>query len=149
MRRPLRIGLAIASVGSLIIGAAWIGPRLDVPVEFWLSPVETVSIDGRELRVVRVGYSQGLRGVRTLGGLDGALFVLDAPTRGGMGMFDTRIPLDVVFFDSDGRFIDRLSMSVCESKDCPSYVPSRNWQFAIEAPAGGLAWVTHAAVLRR
>jgi uncharacterized membrane protein (UPF0127 family) len=148
MRRPLRIGLAIVSVG-LILGAAWIGPRLDVPVEFWLSPVESVSVESRELRVVRVGYAQGLRDVPTLGGLDGALFVLDAPTRGGMGMFDTRIPLDVVFFGSNGHVVDRFTMPVCGSDECPTYIPSSEWQFAIEAPAGSLGWITDAGVLVR
>ena len=147
-RRP-SIAAAIVALGLSIVGAAWITPRLDVPTQFWLSPIETVSLEDRQLRLVRVDYAQGLREVATLGGIDGALFVLDAPTTNGMGMFDTRIPLDVVFFGSNGQFIDRFTMPVCASENCPTYAPSSDWQFAIEAPAGRLGWVTSAGVLVR
>ena len=116
-----------------------------------MPPIESVSIDGRELRVVRVGYTRGLREVESLGGLDGALFVLDevASTSAGMGMGDTPIPLDVAFFDPAGQFIDRFTMPVCDIEDCPAYFPTRPWQFAIEAPAGDLACIPTTAILRR
>ncbi len=150
--RTIAAGLALVAIlVGLIAAGAWVAPRLDVPTEFWLAPIETVWVDGRQLRVVRVGYNQGLREVETLGGLDGALFVLDqvAGTDAGMGMFDTRIPLDVVFFDPAGRFITRYTMPVCESEDCPGFYPTRPWQFAIEAPAGDLSWIAGTATLTR
>jgi uncharacterized membrane protein (UPF0127 family) len=150
--RNLVAGLTVAvAIGGLVAVGAWLVPRLDVPSQFWFSPMEAVSIDGRALRVVQVGYNQGLRTVETLGGLDGALFVLDhvADIESGMGMFDTRMALDVVFFDASGRFITRYTMPVCESEDCPAYYPARPWQFAIEAPAGSLSWIADSATLAR
>jgi uncharacterized membrane protein (UPF0127 family) len=149
--RGLPFGLAVVAVSFTVAIGSWVAPRLDVPTQFWLSPIETVSIEGRDLRVVRVRYAQGLRGISTLGGLDGALFALDevASTQAGMGMFDTLIPLDVVFFDETGRFIDRQTMPVCLSENCPVFRPSRPWQFAIEAPAASLSWVPTDAVLSR
>ena len=146
------VALVLAAVlAGLITSCAWLVPRLDVPMEFWMPPIESVSIDGRELRVVRVGYTRGLREVESLGGLDGALFVLDevASTSAGMGMGDTPIPLDVAFFDPAGQFIDRFTMPVCDIEDCPAYFPTRPWQFAIEAPAGDLACIPTTAILRR
>jgi len=66
-----------------------------------------------------------------------------------MGMDDVVIPLDVAFFAPDGRFIERFTMPVCDSEPCTAYVPSAPWQFAIEAPAGSLAWITDTMILRR
>ena len=133
------------------VQAAWVVPRLDVPVRFWLSPLSTVSIDGRQLRLVNVGYADGLRNTPSLGALDGALFVLPETMSAGhgMGMDRVLIPLDVVFFDPAGRFVDRHTMALCTSGSCPGYYPRRAWQFAIEAPAGALAWMKEGSVLRR
>jgi uncharacterized membrane protein (UPF0127 family) len=134
------------------IAAAWLIPRLDVPPRFWLSPISDVRIADRRLRVVHVDYASGLRHVDSLGGLDGALFQFERPLpiQKGMGMAGTLIPLDVVFFDADGRAIDRFTMPVCTAMSgCPGYFPRRPWQFAIEAPAGALTWVDEGAPLRR
>lgn len=150
--RLIAAGLAVAAIlVGLIAAGTWVAHRLDVPTAFWLSPIETVSIDGRRLRVVRVSYNQGLREVETLRGLDGALFLLDhvAGTDAGMGMFDTRMPLDVVFFDSAGPFTTRYTMPVRESEDCPIFYPTRPWQFAVEAPANDLSWIAETATLTR
>ena len=66
-----------------------------------------------------------------------------------MGMFDTRMPLDLVFFDPAERFITRYTMPVCESEVCPTFYPKRPWQFAIEAPANELSWIADQATLTR
>ena len=147
--RRVAAGIGLAAVAIVVLGLLWVAPRVGVPTEFWFSPIETVTVDGRELRVVRVDYAQGLRGVRSLGNLDGALFALDqvAPTDAGMGMDDTLMPLDVVFFDPDGRFIVRHTMPVCHSTDCSVFFSNRPWQFAIEAPAESLAWMPATAAL--
>jgi uncharacterized membrane protein (UPF0127 family) len=139
----------VAAVVLVVVTAAWVVPRLDVPMRFWGNPIRTVSVDGRELRVVEVDYASGLRHVDSLLGLDGALFRFAAPlsTGKGMGMAGTLMDLDVVFFDPAGRAIDRFTMTVCETQDCPGYYPSRPWQYAIEAPAGALEWVQEGAQL--
>jgi len=126
-------------------------PRLDIPPRFWGSEIETVEVDGRTLRLVHVDYQNGLRGVDSLGGLDGALFVLPRTMSNGhgMGMDRVPIPLDVAFFDPAGRFVDRHTMALCESGACPGYYPDGAWQFAIEAPAGALQWIDEGSILRR
>jgi uncharacterized membrane protein (UPF0127 family) len=143
----------VVLIAAVLVGvtASWVVPRLDVPIPFWLSPIETVAVGDRNLRVVRVTFAQGLRAVPTLGGLDAALFVLDspAPTTAGMGMDEVLVPLDVVFFDRDGRFTDRFLMPTCATDACPAYFPTRPWQFAIEAPAGELEWIPDDALLVR
>jgi uncharacterized membrane protein (UPF0127 family) len=146
----LVLGLAFAAV---IVGAglSWLAPRFDIPTTFWLSPIGTVSVGDRQLRVVRAeSYAQGLHGVATLGGLDGMLFAFSAPVTSpnGMGMSDdVLMALDVTFFDSEGRLIDRFTMQRCAGADCPGYSPRRDWQYAIEAPAGSLDWVKSDAIL--
>jgi uncharacterized membrane protein (UPF0127 family) len=133
----------------VVVVVTWVVPRLDVPVRFWASPIRVVTVDGRELRLVEVEYASGLRHTDSLGGLDGALFRFDQPlsTGKGMGMAGTLMDLDVVFFDPDGRAIDRHTMTVCTTQNCPGYYPSRPWQYAIEAPAGALEWIEAGAVL--
>jgi uncharacterized membrane protein (UPF0127 family) len=140
----------VALVASAAVSLFWLSPRLDVPVQLWASAIRVVSVDGRQLRVAEVEYSSGLRHVPSLGGLDGALFAFDTvlTTDKGMGMAGTLIPLDVVFFDPEGRFIDRYTMPVCETQECPGYFPRRPWQYAIEAPAGTLDWIDEGSQLQ-
>jgi uncharacterized membrane protein (UPF0127 family) len=126
-------------------------PRLDIPPRFWGSAIETVEVDGRVLRLVHVDYQNGLRGVSSLGGLDGALFVLPRAmsTGHGMGMDRVLMPLDVAFFDPAGLFVSRHTMALCDAGACPGYYPDGDWQLAIEAPAGELSWIDEGSVLRR
>lgn len=149
MRGRIEVGLGIVSAVVLVAGVAWVVPRQDVPIQFWSSPLRTVRVQDRQLRVVVVSYQTGLRDVPTLGGLDGALFLLDhtVPAGAGMGMDDVVMPLDVVFFGPDGQFIERFTMPLCEEETCPVFTPSTAWRAAIEGPAGSLAWVSDAAVL--
>jgi uncharacterized membrane protein (UPF0127 family) len=118
-------------------------------LSFWLSRIETRSIGSHQLRLVQAtSYAQGLRGVATLGTLDGMLFELADPFGPhGMGMDGVLFPLDVAFFTPDGQLIDRFSMPICGEVNCPAHIPSRAWKFAIEAPEGTLAWIHPGAVL--
>ena len=152
MVHPLNRATRIVVVGAVVAGLAlFVSPRLGVPVRFWFAPIESISIGGRDVRVLRVDYGQGLRGVESLGDLDGALFVLNrvAGSDQGMGMEGVTMPLDVVFFDADGRLVDRYTMPICVNEPCDAYYPSRPWQFAIEAPAQSLLWISSSAVLTR
>ena len=111
----------------------------------------TITVDGREL-IVAVAEtpdqrSQGLMGVTDLGGLDGMLFVFQADSEGGFWMKNTLIPLDIVFFTADGGFVDALTMVPCVEDPCPTYRPDGSYRYALEAPAGGLAFVTPTARL--
>lgn len=107
--------------------------------------ISKIAIDDRELTVAVAKTpgqrSQGLMGVTDLGGLDGMLFVFQSESNGGFWMKDTLIPLDIAFFDSDGVWVDRLTMEPCTADPCPSYRPGGSYRYAVEAPEGDLAFV--------
>jgi uncharacterized membrane protein (UPF0127 family) len=66
---------------------------------------------------------------------DGMLFVFPTRTTGGFWMKNTLVPLTIVFFDSTGRRVRRLSMTPCQEDPCPIYDPGRAYRFALELPA--------------
>lgn len=85
---------------------------------------------------------QGLRGVRDLGPYDGMLFVFAGDVRSEFTMADTLIPLDIGFYDAEGREVDRRRMQPCPEGDdgsCPRYGASAAYRVALEVPAGELA----------
>ncbi len=111
----------------------------------------TISIDNRDLTVAVADTPQargrGLMGITDLGGLDGMLFVFDNDIEAGFWMKDTLIPLDVAFFDAEGRAVNRLSMEPCTADPCPTYNAAGPYRFAVEAPAGDLSFVGEGSVL--
>jgi hypothetical protein len=71
---------------------------------------------------------------------DGMLFVFDEATQGSFWMKDTLIPLDIAFWDADGRIHTITRMEPCDlGTDCPSYVPDEPYLFALEMNAGWFA----------
>jgi len=66
---------------------------------------------------------------------DGMLFVFPAVASEGFWMRNTLVPLTVVFFDSTGRRVRKLSMTPCAADPCPVYYPHRRYRFALELPA--------------
>ena len=113
----------------------------------------TITVDGRGLAVAVAETpdqrSRGLMGVTDLGGLDGMLFVFQVDSDGGFWMKNTLIPLDIVFFAADGGFVDSLTMAPCTEDPCSTYRPGGSYRYALEAPAGDLAFVTPASRLER
>jgi uncharacterized membrane protein (UPF0127 family) len=66
---------------------------------------------------------------------DGMLFVFPTRTTGGFWMKDTLVPLTIVFFDSAGKRVRKLSMTPCREDPCPIYDPGRPYRFALELSA--------------
>jgi len=122
---------------------------------------EAAGLEGFETSTITVGSSeivvavadtpdkrsQGLMGVTDLGGLDGMLFVFQVDSDAGFWMKNTLIPLDIAFFAVEGTFVDSLTMAPCTEDPCPTYRPSGSYRYALEAPAGDLAFVTSTARL--
>jgi uncharacterized membrane protein (UPF0127 family) len=82
---------------------------------------------------------QGLRGVEELPqGLDGMLFVFEAPSSLSFTMRDTLIPLDIWWFDAEMTLIGSTAMVPCESEPCVSYRSPGDARWALETPAGEL-----------
>lgn len=67
---------------------------------------------------------------------DGMLFVFPSATSSGFWMKNTLVPLKIVFFDSYGTRVRKLSMKPCKTDSCPIYAPGKRYRFALELPAG-------------
>jgi uncharacterized protein len=140
---------AIAIAGAFVLTR---GHDLRIPPALADLPVESVHVGELELTVVLAADPErGLMGVGELGDLDGMLFAYDTPVdpaRTGVWMKDVRIPLDVAFFDPDGRLIQVIGMPLCTADPCPIYVASRPYSWAIETRAGSVTY-PDGATLRR
>jgi uncharacterized membrane protein (UPF0127 family) len=66
---------------------------------------------------------------------DGMLFVFPTVTTGAFWMKNTRVPLTIVFFDSQGKRVRKLSMTPCRRDPCTLYDPGRSYRFALELRA--------------
>jgi hypothetical protein len=92
--------------------------------------------------------SQGFQGVTDLEDLDGMLFFWrhDGDV---FWMKNTRIPLDIVWFNEDGTYKDRASMVPCTQDPCQTYAPADGFDFryAIEANSGDLDWIDESTVI--
>ena len=78
--------------------------------------------------------SRGLMN-RTQAPRDGMLFVFPETTAGGFWMKNTLVPLTIVFFDSAGNRVRKLSMVPCRKDPCAIYEPGRPYRFALELRA--------------
>ena len=97
----------------------------------------TLRLDGvpfrPELAVTSGQHQRGLM-LRKKAPADGMLFVFPVQTSGGFWMKNTLVPLTIVFFDSRGKRVRKLSMTPCSADPCRIYDPSRTYRFALELP---------------
>jgi uncharacterized protein len=111
----------------------------------------TPSLEGFEVTEIDVGgrlltvavaetsseRSQGLRGVEQMpAGLDGMLFVFEETRSATFGMRDTLIPLDIWWFNEEGRLLGSTEMEPCTTEDCPTYPSPGEVAWALETPMG-------------
>lgn len=73
-------------------------------------------------------------------GIDGMLFVFDRPIQASFWMLDTLIPLDVWWFDQEGRLLGVTTMQPCEMQPCPDYPAPAPILWALETPSGVFAF---------
>ena len=66
---------------------------------------------------------------------DGMLFVFPRATSGGFWMKNTLVPLTIVFFDTAGKSVRRLTMTPCRKDPCAIYAPGRQYRYALELRA--------------
>ena len=66
---------------------------------------------------------------------DGMLFVFSRATSGGFWMKNTLVPLTIVYYDTAGRRVRRMSMTPCRKDPCRIYDPGRQYRYALELPA--------------
>lgn len=104
-----------------------------------LEPI-VVALDDQSLLIALADTPElrrsGLMFVEDLGDLDGMLFIFEEDTSGGFWMKNTLLPLDIAFFDVDGRFVDGFVMEPCKADPCPAYAPSGSYRYALEMEEG-------------
>jgi hypothetical protein len=66
----------------------------------------------------------------------GMLFVFDQEQPLGFWMKNTLIPLDIMYFDADGKLVSSTTMVPCEADPCMSYPSEGNAKFALEVEEG-------------
>jgi len=105
--------------------------------------------DGTQLKITALvadaGYSRfiGFRGyppsLRDL--VPAILFMYDKEFQGNFVMDTVHFPLDIAFFDKDGRFAGGTTMAVYseEDKEKKLYTAKRPFQYALELPEGYLS----------
>lgn len=73
-------------------------------------------------------------------GYKGMIFKFESENSAAFFMKNTRIPLSIAFFDSDGAFVSSADMEPCpdEVLDCPVYGADRPYLYALEVPKGDL-----------
>lgn len=136
------VGLIVAIALSFV----WY-QSVHAPVEFAF--IELTSPDGDvvQLQVEVADDAQermtGLMNRNSLPDGQGMVFVFDEPAypAGGLGelsfwMKNTLIPLDILYFDNDGKFVSRTTMSPCVTQECPLYPSAGPASFALEVNAG-------------
>ncbi|MFH1393733.1 MAG: DUF192 domain-containing protein [Candidatus Micrarchaeota archaeon] len=67
---------------------------------------------------------------------DGMLFVFGSPGTYSFWMVNTSIPLDAIYFSSDGQVVDVISMEPCGAFKCPTYAPKAQAQYVLEVNRG-------------
>ncbi len=103
-----------------------------------------VHVGGHTLHVVvaktETQRELGLRRRSNLGPYDGMLFVFDETTLVSFTMSTVPVPLQIAFYGTDGRPVDRLLMEPCPrpESDCPVYTARQSFRYALETLVGGL-----------
>ena len=102
------------------------------------TPTTNLRLDGIRIDPeVALTPAQRQRGLmlRRKAPADGMLFVFPTETTGGFWMKNTLVPLTIVFFDSRGDRVRKLSMTPCRADPCKIYDPLRRYRFALELRA--------------
>ena len=98
----------------------------------------TLRLDGvpfrPELALTSAQHQRGLM-LRKRAPADGMLFVFPRATSGGFWMKNTLVPLTIVFFDTAGKSVRRLTMTPCREDPCRIYDPGREYRYALELRA--------------
>ncbi len=79
---------------------------------------------------------KGLMGREVLAEGAGMLFLFPTSEVRSFWMKDTMIPLDILFFDAQGKVVEIKTMVPCEADPCPQYSSEKPTSIALEVAAG-------------
>lgn len=102
---------------------------------------DSVVLKGQRFKVEIVdSQEEQMRGLmfrEELGADAGMLFVYAAPEPQAFWMKNTRIPLDILFFDDAGRYLGaQLNVPTCRGDPCPTYPGPAPARYVLELNAG-------------
>ncbi len=80
--------------------------------------------------------TRGLMGRESIDENKGMLFIFPEEEMLSFWMKDTLVPLDIMFFNAEGKFVNAFTMEPCTEDPCPSYRSAELAQFALEAGTG-------------
>jgi len=90
-----------------------------------------------EIAISHQERKQGLAGRKTLANNKGMLFIYSAPNIISFWMKDTLIPLDILFFDKNGRLLEIVhNAPPCKKNPCKKYTNKTPATFVLEITAG-------------
>lgn len=98
--------------------------------------LNTTTIDV-DLAITDNEHRQGLMGKTELKNNQGMLFIYSEPKHLSFWMKETLIPLDILFFDGDGRLLEIInSAPPCKKMPCKTYKNQIPAQYVLELRAG-------------
>jgi len=108
-----------------------------------LRTVHLNGVDGTQKAIFQVelaldapAWQQGLMQQKSLPSDQGMLFVFPEAAPRSFWMKDTLIPLDIIFFDSNGSLLNFKTAEPCRQDPCSTYASSAPAQSVLEINAG-------------
>lgn len=92
-----------------------------------------------EIAQTTVERARGLMNVNDLPENRGMAFLFEQTTRSPFWMKETKIPLDIAFWDAGSLIVGVQQMDPCAEDPCPLYQPNADYIGALEANAGVLS----------
>ncbi len=118
----------------------------------------TLSIDGVDISLqVEIASNsskrtQGLMCRESIPPDTGMLFTYTSDRTSGYWMYNTYVPIDILFIDSFGNVVEKITMMPCPREsmadddwkltcatDASTYIPTATWRYTLELPADWLS----------
>jgi uncharacterized membrane protein (UPF0127 family) len=132
--RPHTTGILVSGVVLILIAlvASYMATNFQPKTEVRLgSGVFNVRLADTE-----PARAQGLSGTSKLGANDGLLMVFDTDAAHGIWMKDMKIPIDIIWMNSNKKVIYIVTDAAPELGDTKTYAPNAPARYVLEVPSG-------------